>query len=108
MLLNEKGYTSFQIKPSIKVKYDGRRCMFRNDAFSLENVTHISAVGTLGGMNYFDFNVELERYDQENKILTYQFPTKSDALRAQRELCRAWTATEEFAYEELKPDTKES
>jgi hypothetical protein len=100
MSLNETQYSSFQIKPQTKDKYGSSRCVFRNDAFSIDSVLHISAVVTLGGMNYFKFEVEIERFNQDNKVLSYEFATRSEALRAQRELCRAYTSTEEFAYEE--------
>ena len=101
MSLNETNYTSFQIKPNTKdpsTIYESRKVVFMNDAFSLDSILHITAVETLGGVNHFKFHIELERYDQENKVLTYDFNAKSEALRSQRELCRAFTATEEFAY----------
>ena len=97
--MNETNYTSFQIKPKIEEHiWEGRRCVFRNDAFSLDDVFFVSAVGTLDGMNYYSFDVELND-TPENKKLSYQFATKSEALRSQRELCRAYTKTQEFANE---------
>ena len=59
------------------------------------DISFISAVGTLEGMNFYTFDVELA-HGEHKKVLTYNFPTKSEALRSQRELCRAYTKTKEF------------
>ena len=95
--MHETNYTSFQIKPNKDNSPFGcRNCVFRNDAFDLDDIFFISAVGTLEGMNYYTFDVQLGQ-GVGKRVLSHKFATKSEALRSQRELCRAYTMTQEFA-----------
>lgn len=94
MNLNETQYTQFQVRPSKSPDREDGRCVFKNDAFDLDDVYHISAVDTYTGINCFYFTVHTHY-----KQLTYHSPTKSEALRWQRELYRAWTCTGEFEYD---------
>lgn len=111
MSLHETSQTFFQIRPKMSGEnrwYDvDSRCMFMSEAFSLNDLYHVSPVEMLGPQ-YYVFKVTLVLCS-ETKVLDFEFPQKSTALKAQRELCRAWTKTGEFEYveEEITPVSEE-
>lgn len=103
--MNEIDVTFFQIKPVIE-RWGDRNCQFMNDVFDLDDIHFISGVKTYENISMFFFDVELSTYDSPNKSITYRFHQKSSALKAQRELARAFTKTGEFEYVEQKEDTE--
>ena len=80
----------FTIKPN-----DIGLCVFDAQAFWLNDVVHISEVEMIARLKY-QFYVTLDKQRCNNKVLTFWFESKKDALLAQRELCRAYTGTGEF------------
>lgn len=97
--MNEIKETFFQIVPRKKAGWSldwvHNRVQFMNDCFNLDEVFMIEAVKMEGNMHYtfkiiFDNKHELE----------YSFPRKEQALKAQRELARAYTQTKEFKLDE--------
>lgn len=100
-----KTKTFFQIPPKeygcsryMDGIFDGttERVVFMGSGFDLDDIFNISEVRELRPLHY-EFYVHLKSHSQD-KILTFDFKRKGDALMAQRELTRAWTRTGEFAY----------
>lgn len=79
---------------TIKPNQEGD-CVFDAQAFSLQHVVHISEVEMIARLKY-QFYVTLNKHMCNDKVLTFWFESKKDALLAQRELCRAYTGTGEF------------
>ena len=94
--MDEVRYTQFQIVPP-KLHSVTRRCMFKNSSFDMNDIVHISEVSTYAGMNFFFFDVKFAPQYGAEFTLTYKSPTKSESLRWQRELTRAWCGIGEFA-----------
>lgn len=92
--MNEVHYTQFQVRPDTNASRVDGRCVFKETAFDLDDVCMISAVDTYHGINCFFFTVYF--YDNQVTPLRFEAATKSEALRWQRELYRAWTSTGEF------------
>lgn len=99
--MNEIEVRHFQIPPpNVRPnRFEARPCVFMNDSFDMGDVKYISGVRTYEGLNYYWFEVTFE----DNSVKFYRFAHKSSALKCQRELQRAYTMTEEFAYVE-EPD----
>jgi len=92
-----KTKTFFQISPLDTPDTDKdlqRRVVFMNTGFDLDRVLKISEVYELRALQYVFF-VHIGHTDDMK--LEFEFKRKGDALMAQRELCRAWTKTGEFA-----------
>jgi len=97
--MNEIEVQHFQIKPPI-VKanhFVTRHCVFMNDSFDMGDIKYISNVKTYEFIPYFWFEVTFD----DDSVKYYRFQHKSSALKCQRELQRAYTMTEEFAYVEV-------
>lgn len=87
--LSEMGYRAFQSK-----------CMFMGEMFDIDDVRHVSPV-EFKGPQYYTFEIMLGSYNGDiYKTLEIPFTRKDTALKASRELCRAWTRTGEYAYEQ--------
>lgn len=101
--MNETRSTFFQIKPSTKKNDYSLFCVrdrvvFMNDAFDLDDVKYITAVYKTGTMSFL-FDVKVE-----DKVFTYDFERQAVALKAQRELTRAWCKSGEYEYVEEKSE----
>ena len=81
----------FQIPP----KDYGNKVQYMQHCFSLSDIKYISPVQSVQYINYFYFEVTFF----DNTVKRFEFSTSSKALKAQRELARAYTRTGEFAYE---------
>lgn len=93
--MNEVQFTQFQIRPfGDKQDYSGN-CMFKGECFNVYDIVHISPVMSYEGINHYKFTVNLICRGFE-MALTFDSPTKAEALRWQRELARAYTRTGEF------------
>lgn len=93
--MDEVRYTQFQITPP-KLHSVTRRCMFKGEVFDLNDVIQITAVSTHAGINDFFFSVSIAPQYGKQYELVFRAPTKSDALRWQRELSRAFCGVGEF------------
>lgn len=93
--LNETKKTWFQIKPRLiecdYIGYCNRPVVFCNEGFDLKDVKHITSVFYVAPLLY-KLTVKLYGGDE----IVFDFERKAEALAAQRELQRAWTATGEF------------
>jgi len=91
--VNETVTTNFQIKPDRK---DYRaRCVFMNRGFNLDDIMFISDVYSWELTTHYRFTVEF--YGGSRQPLHFDFHNKANAVKANRELLRAWTSTGEFA-----------
>ena len=103
----------FQIKPHSSFQSEDRRCVFDDHAFPLESVRYISQVISMS-RTHFRFVILLnepvlsmskEAFPTKTDYLMFDFDAKGEALKAQRELWRAWCEREEF---DLLVDEKET
>jgi len=86
--MNEIESTAFQIKPTSRWP---RTVQFMNYCFDLESVRRITPVKMVAAQLY---RFEIDTYDKDPIVLAFE--TKYKALKAQRELARAYTQTGEF------------
>lgn len=92
--MNETVTSNFQIKPDAN---DYRaRCVFMNKGFNLDDVMSISDVYSWELTTHYRFTVE---FYGKRQPFHFDFHNKARAVKANRELLRAWTRTGEFAYE---------
>lgn len=93
--MNETHIQFFQVKPSNK-RWEDRNCVFMNDGFNLDNVRLISPVQGYAGIQHYFFTLLLDvGYQVNAKELRYDFANRGTAVKAQRELCAAYTKTGE-------------
>lgn len=92
----EEGITGEREWPSYKT-----RVMFMQDMFDLDHIFYISTINSRGPQLY-DFTVTLCDSGRYSKEVTFEFTQKSVALKALRELGRAYTRTEEFSEDEFR------
>lgn len=92
--MDEIKYTQFQIPPKSGDK--NRSCMFKGEVFNLKDIVRITSVSTYTGINDFFFSVSVAPEFGEQFELTFRAPTKSEALRWQRELSRAYCKVGEY------------
>lgn len=105
--MNEIETTYFQIPPRHGVhRWDGRAVTFMNDTFDLDDVNFISSVQAYGGgIQHYYFTIHFS--GESKRELRYDFANKSQAIKAQRQLSRAFTATGEYEFiKEESTDTK--
>jgi len=103
--LDEVQSTCFQIPPEVGDYFSRSRVVYCHQAFSLSDVQHISEVYSEDRGVYKMFvTISTEHHD---KKLEFKFDMRTTAIKAQRELWRAYTRTGEFTYvREDKSSTK--
>jgi len=101
MSFDEVKVVHFQTPPPCTGQYyESRPCVFMNEGFDMADVKHISAVSMFGmNISHYYFTIKF-RGGKDSLELRFDFREKAKALCAQRELLRAYTGTEEFAYVE--------
>lgn len=107
--MNEQDSNFFQIPPRWHVdEYDQlcyeSRCMFMGECFNLRDIAHVDTV-RFEGPQMYKFRVFLGRYNEGDKILDFPFVQKATALKASRELARAYTETGEYSLGQYKKES---
>lgn len=106
--MNEQDSNFFQIPPRWCVdEYDHlhyeTRCMFMGECFDIRGIGHIDTI-RFEGPQMYKFKVFLNIYNKDPKVLDFPFVQKATALKASRELARAYTETGEYSLEHYKKD----
>ena len=107
--MNEQDSNFFQIPPRWYVdEYDQvcyeSKCMFMGECFNIRNIFHVDTV-RFEGPQMYKFRVYLSWYDHSEKVLDFPFVQKATALKASRELARAYTETGEYSLEQYKKES---
>ena len=96
--MHEVAVRHFQIAPPIVQPdhFAARPCVFMNDSFDMCDIKYVSGVRTYEGLNYYWFEITFN----DDTVKFYRFAHKASAIKCHREMQRAYTMTEEFAYVE--------